>query len=545
MVIFKHFPTIENKNSFIFIMFPYENCKDSLCKLWDNVRALEKAFFQFYYNNYPLVASPEPLVTIQFSTTIQGSNYLRLIFDGVVDASNYDFTFTYTFPNTKNYNSIEGSIYFLTTSFPAKQHMTVINSSDGIEIFLRLPNTLASLTALQFEVTVVEATVVVSPPPTLAIAKTTSASYPAGFEIAGYFLWQGNFTNSSAAPITQYYCESITSPQTSYTAPSYATTGTGSFAYTDQIPSGVNSVFLFTGYSNAASALSNLTNYTTGSNMLSTAQTYLQSLGTPYLLGLCLGGGEASTGGWSTGSSGAIYSIYQAGTQSGVSFSYRESATGDTLTGTGTGILNNTYNSLLFDIETWTGSSGSTGIDFINLFQYLKNNTNSTFYTYKCIIIVSIAHSCSNYNGTGQSVISTLLSDSTGSYDYIDTQMYTENIGTTNEYCANYNILWTGSNGFVSYLNQNANYITYGNYFILPAINLPNLYTGPGTNTTGNPNLYFYQSSGNTTDPITETPTGYITIPYTTDTGVTSFFQAITNSSTPLGGYIQWVNGTI
>jgi hypothetical protein len=123
--------------------------------------------------------------------------------------------------------------------------------------------------------------------------------------------------------------------------------------------------------------------------------------------------------------------------------------------------------------------------------------------------------------------------------------MYTQNVGTTNEYCANYNILWTGSNSFSYYLSQNANFINYGNYFILPAINLANLYTGPGTNTTGYPNLYFYQSSSNTTSTLTETASGYVTVPYSTDTGVTSFFQAITGNSDPLGGYIQWVNGTL
>lgn len=158
-------------------------------------------------------------------------------------------------------------------------------------------------------------------------------------------------------------------------------------------------------------------------------------------------------------------------------------------------------------------------------------------FTHTSVLLLCVAHSCSNYNGTGQSVVSTLLSDSTGSYDYFQTQMYTENVGTTNEYCANYNILWTGTTGFVYYLSQNANYNTYGNTFLLPAIYFANLYNTAGTNTPGNPNLYFYQSSGNATNPIT--------ISYTNDTGVNAFFQAITGISESIGGYVQWVNGTV
>ena len=91
--------------------------------------------------------------------------------------------------------------------------------------------------------------------------------------------------------------------------------------------------------------------------------------------------------------------------------------------------------------------------------------------------------------------------------------IYTQNVGTTNEYCANYNILWTGSSGFVSSLSQNANYATYGNYFLLPTVNFADFYTGRGT--------------------------------HTTDTGFTGFFLSITNSTETLGGFIQWVNGTI
>jgi len=493
------------------------------------LKRLEGLIFEYTTN---LKISPE--AKILFSTSKINESSLAFQFNGKVDTSISDYVFSYKFPNPTYYMSVLGSIYYQNRAFPAKNYIKIVNRSDGIDFLIRLPDTTlkSGEQVFQFDILVNDDT-------------SSTGTYPAGFEINGYFFWQGNFVGSS--PTIQYYCTEVSAAQTSYQAASNCVSGSGTFTYNgNTIPSGFNSIFLFTGYSNAASALANLTNYTTGGNMLTIAQNYLQPLGSGnYLLSLCLGGGVASTGGWSTGSSGAVYSVYQAATNSGASFSYKETGTGNTLTGTGTGILNNTYNSLLFDIETWSGNSGSTGTDFINLFNYLKTNSNSTFYTFKCIIIVSVAHSCSNYNGTGQSVVSTLLSDSTGSYDYFQTQMYTENVGTTNEYCANYNILWTGSTGFAYYLSQNANYNTYGNTFLLPAINFANLYTGPGTNTPENPNLYFYQSSGNATNPITETASGYITIPYNTDTGVNAFFQAITGISESIGGYVQWVNGTV
>jgi hypothetical protein len=506
----------------------YQLAQNILNTINGRINYLENIVNSYFTQNYKLTTASN--VNVLFSKTNQGQNYLNILFNGTLDSSIQDYVFTYSFKNTEPHDSVLGSIFFQNKAFPAKQYIKIINNPDGVTLIIRIPDItlLSSEQVFQFDIV-------------LNDDSSTSNTYPCGFEINGYFLWESDFVGS---PVTQYYCQDISAAQTSYQAPSNAETGSSTYTYNgntsaSNIPSGINSIFLFSGYSNAATALSN------SSSIYNVAYDYLTNLGTSdFLISLCLGGGN-SNGGWDTGSSGAIYSIYQAATNNGVAFSYTETGTGATQSGTGTGILNNTYNSLLFDIETWTGSSGSTGIDFINLFNYLKNNANSTFYGFKCIIIVSIAHSCSNFNGTGQSVVSTLLSDSTGSYDYINNQMYTQNVGTTNEYCANYNILWTGTNGFAYYLSQNSNYSTYGNYFILPAINFPDLYTGPGTNTTGYPNLYFYQSSSNNTSTLTETASGYITIPYTEDTGVTGFFQAITGSTTPLGGYIQWVNGTL
>jgi hypothetical protein len=374
-----------------------------------------------------------------------------------------------------------------------------------------------------------------------------------GGQINGFFMWQGNFVGSS--PTTQYYFTSVTGSQISYQTPNYLTSSSGTFTYSNlpQPNSDTNAIFLFTGYSNAATALNNLKNYTTNTNMYNDALSYFGGSFSGKLIGLCLGGGYSVTGSWNTGNQGAIYSIYQAVTNSGISFSYTESGTGNTLTGVGTGILNNSFNSLLFDIETWDGSSGSTANDFLNLFSYIKENKNSTFYSFECIIIASIAHSCSNYNGTGQKVCSGLLSDPIGVIDYFCPQLYTQNVGTMNEYCANYNILWTTPTypdppaSFVSCLSKNKNFQTYGLSMLLPAVNNLSLTASGGSNNNNPPNLYWYQYTGNSSNPAQASASGALTIPYNIDNGAQPFFQAIFNTANNvnIGGGIAWVNGSL
>lgn len=370
-------------------------------------------------------------------------------------------------------------------------------------------------------------------------------------QISGYYYWQGNFIGSS--PKIQYYFDKVSEPQISYQQPSNLISTNGNFVYYgDNIPQNINTIILFTGYSKVSDILKNLTNYTTGTNMYTNAKNYFVSNNiTNYLLSLCFGGGLSNTGGWDTGTSGAVYSIYEACTKNGVQFSYKETGTGNTLTGIGTGTLDYSYNSFTFDLETWgyLGNSGSTGKDFINLFNYIKTNQNSMYYSWEMIIIVTIAHSCSNYNGTGQQVISELLTDSTGSYDFISPQLYTQNVGTTNEYCANYNILWsnTGSDdNFVYYLSQNQNFIKYGLNMILPSLCYNYLLNTGGSNNSNSPNLYFYQSSSNDINPPIATASGWKQINYQIDNGASSFFNNIFNfSNVSLGGSIQWINGDL
>ena len=374
--------------------------------------------------------------------------------------------------------------------------------------------------------------------------------YPWKEQINGYYYWQGNFVGSS--PITQYYFDFVSAPQTSYQGPNNLVSTSAQFNYYgDNLPSGLNTIVLFTGYSKATDVLNNLKNYTTGTNMYSNAMNYFKSNNVEnFLISLCFGGGLDTTGGWNTGYNGAIFSIYEACTKKGVNFSYQESDTGNTLSGVGTGLLDYSYNSFTFDIETWSssGSSGSSGTDFLNLFNYIKNNQNSNYYTYEMIIIVSIAHSCSNFNGTGQKVISTILSDKTKSYDFISPQLYTQNVGTTVEYCANYNILWTdtGSNdSFVYYLKQNTNYVLYGTSMILPSLFSNNLLNTGGSNNYNPPNLYFYQSNSTSTSSPIATASGWKQIDYTIDNGANNFFNTLFNSTNNLGGSLQWNNGDL
>lgn len=369
-------------------------------------------------------------------------------------------------------------------------------------------------------------------------------------QIVGYYYWQGNFINSP----TQYYFDKVTSPQISYQNPDNLVSTSSQFNYYgDTIPSGLNTIILFSGYSKATDVLNNLTNYTTGINMYNNAMNYFKNNNIKnFLISLCFGGGIDTTGGWNTGVDGAIYSIYQACTKNGVNFSYVETETGNILNGVGTGLLDYSYNSFTFDIETWnstiSNSTGSSGMDFINLFNYIKNNSNSNFYTYEMIIILTISHSCSNYNGKGQQVISEILSDKTKSYDFISPQLYTQNVGTMNEYCANYNILWMddGTNdSFVYYLNQNTNYSIYGTSMILPSLFNNNLLSTGGTNNSNPPNLYFYQSNSSDLNPPIATASGWKTISYSTDYGANDFFNKIFNSNVGLGGSISWINGIL
>ena len=368
--------------------------------------------------------------------------------------------------------------------------------------------------------------------------------------INGYYLWQNNMVENNYND--EYYFRSVNSSQKIDENDSNLIISKSRFIYSSQIPinNNINAIFLYSGYSNAYDALSSLYNYDTNEEMIDVATNYfIEKFNTQeYLIGLCLGG-IGQDGVWNTGIYGSIYSIYKAVTPVNVDFSYVETETGHTLSGVGTGILNNTFNSLVFDIEHCDNNSGSTGEDFINLFNYIKSN-KSTFYLHKIVIILSFSHSCSNYNGNGKNIFSVLLSDKTESYDYISPKLYTQMIGTTNEYCANNCIPWVKddideNNNFVYYLSNNSNFKKYGLSMIIPSINLASLYLTGGSNDNNSPNLYWTHTTNLYNVPIAK-KSGYQKIDYNIDNGSVKFFNTIFNKNDEkLGGYIQWINGTL
>jgi len=235
--------------------------------------------------------------------------------------------------------------------------------------------------------------------------------------INGIFLWNGNLINNKE--------ENISKPQVVCNINNYI----------DTIPENMNTIFLFTGLSNAKDVLNYLKNYTTCTNIFNRVQSYIKNLmdnNQPYLLSLVLGGKLQSSCFWDTGIEGTIYSYYEACTKSEFSFRYIETETGHTLNGIGTGILNYNYNnnynynSLCFNIETWENNSLSTSSenDFLNLFNYIKNNKNSTFYGIEMNIIVIITNSNFNYNRNIDTTLSIIYLDKNKYYDYICHKVY-------------------------------------------------------------------------------------------------------------------------
>lgn len=139
--------------------------------------------------------------------------------------------------------------------------------------------------------------------------------------------------------------------------------------------------------------------------------------------------------------------------------------------------------------------------------------------------------------------------------------MYTYMFGTTNEYCPNSNLSWSD---FFGILENNDIFKNYGINCILPAIfnglqltvngnKILDSYKNGGSNNNNSPNLYYYQSTDTSINPIVESGCGlydYLGY-YANDIGVVSFFNEtikhynITTKipkSNSLGGYIQWNN---
>ena len=212
-------------------------------------------------------------------------------------------------------------------------------------------------------------------PISLSQAISPSTFLQNGTNIIGYFMWQGNFISSTYTytPVTQYFFTEVSTTQTPATSLipgiSNLVPGSGSYTYaTLPIDNNINAIILFTGYSNCSTALSELYYYNGGISTPSTTyndnllvnnngdiQMYESSINylinyttntintntpnIPSLIGISFGGGNTA-GAWGQGTSGGIYSIYEATTTLGATFSYTEySVEGDvcnTQTGVGT-----------------------------------------------------------------------------------------------------------------------------------------------------------------------------------------------------------------
>ena len=410
--------------------------------------------------------------------------------------------------------------------------------------------------------------VIVEPPP------PPPAPYPwSGNEIKGYYYWtvsSGISINANslnfATNVTsdQVMTQGIGSPD-SYI--SYTTSGT--YTLYSSLPAGLNSIFIFTGQANINTILTD----STVSNCYNNAYYYLSNATNHYLIGLVIGGGTPDTGGWTFTN---IEYLYAAVTMSTIpSYTYVDSG-GTSHTISGNGNLTNNYNCLVFDIECYNGNNAPMASDFTNLFDYIKNGAGSTFNqtTGSAMkIIVTMSHSISNYNaGSGTTSKASDLVDlyASSTYDYISPQLYTVNAGTTNEYCANSSCDWTSVNGtnndnVIDNLKTNSNFTTYGLNMILPSINLTCLYSTGGSNNNSPANLYWSQTGDNTS--YNESQAGFLPIENTygtvnrvqigdyyynqytsnyTDTGAVDFFNTIFGASgQTLGGYIQWVNGSV
>lgn len=376
--------------------------------------------------------------------------------------------------------------------------------------------------------------------------------------INGYYMWQGNFLGSS--PIIVDRAQTVKEPQI-YGNPvkSNIKTGFSKWEYSGKIPiSGTGELFncicFFTQWSNVYQCLDTM-NFTTGQNNYNIAVDYFKTNNiSQYLLSIAIGGGNATQGGWNTGVDGAMYSVYETVTQKGQPFSYTETATKKTLTGIGTGVLNpSLYNSICFDIETWgqgqgDTSAGSTGLDFLNVCNYIKKNIYSTFYDVGCTIIITTSKTCPyGFDGTtAYETMTTILSDPTGSYDYISPQMYSQYFGVMTEYTQNMNLNWTQ---FSNCLKQNYNYKKYGSAFIVPSLYFLGLLTSGGSNQNNSPNLYWWMS-GSSIPPYGPLPIyeySYSTEPltYAYDTGIEDFLNLVLGTNSQLGGGLQWTNGVL
>jgi hypothetical protein len=409
----------------------------------------------------------------------------------------------------------------------------------------------------------------------------SGSSYPCKSfldELTGY-----DSTTTSGVQIQGYYfwCYNQPSIINSWCSNSYGSVGSATWTSTmttNVIPSGTNMVLFqygtaAIGYSNyfgttspaygpgmlqyvsypSSGTSASSTPYNLGVSWLqSNASTNaILDTGLNYLVGIMFGGGgdavNTNVAYWTSSTIAAIQDAIEAGSSSSSGLIY--SATPTTVS-SGYGM---TFNLLAFDIEV-----GDPGLleDFQSLFQAARD---AGF-----LVMVIFNHTCSyGISDAGTTLLPGLFK--CPYVNFISPEIYTENIGTMNEYVANTQIPWMGVNSlgnpnasFESFVRINPNY--KNGQILLPSILLYNsmpysncggLYYSGGTNTGNPPNWTSYDGSGSgctcdnpqvasSGNQITNYPPGFTTNP---DPGANTFLCNVFGCPS-IGGAVQWVNGS-
>jgi hypothetical protein len=304
--------------------------------------------------------------------------------------------------------------------------------------------------------------------------------------IQGYYFWCYGKSSSSIWCINSYCTPTDTINWTSD-------------PLTNTIPSGTNHVYMFTGYTDPQLSLNCADQY------YNKAYEYVQTI-EGGKIGLCLGGGNQN-GSWTLA-----------------------------LINKNIDAINNNlfskYQVLVLDIES--GDSG-LGTAFCDLLQTAKNSGLTTIVT----ISHAVPYGFSDYRDLMTYILGCKY------LDHISPQLYTQDIGTMNEYIScgsDKDFYWLE---FVELLKSNPNYS--GN-MILPSIFLYNemiyskcggLFYSGGTNS-GNPPNFGYNSSGSSCN--CEGKQSIYPSEFTVDNGANSFFTLLFGIES-IGGAIQWVNG--
>lgn len=271
---------------------------------------------------------------------------------------------------------------------------------------------------------------------------------------------------------------------------------------TNTIPSGTNHIYMFTGYTDPDLSLNCADQY------YDKAYDYVQTVPSGQI-GICLGGGNEN-GSWTL-----------------------------ELINKNIDALNNNlfskYQILVLDIESGDNNLGTA---FCDLLQTAKNNGLTTIVT----VSHAVPYGFSDYRSLMTNILQCIY------LDHISPQLYTQDIGTMNEYIScgsDKDFYW---NEFADLLKSNPNYVDRLGTMILPSIFLYNemtyskcggLFYSGGTNT-GNPPNFGYNSSGTTCN--CEGKQNIYPVEFTVDNGANEFFTLLFDVGY-IGGAIQWVNG--